>query len=330
MSLSKEERRLLSELEELCARAAGRGLRRLEPGELARLPRLYRHACTALARLETTDEAPALQAALTRLVARAHGLLHRAAAPRRDPGRRVARFFLAECPRAIRSEWRLVGACFALVYGLAIAAYAAVSRDLDLAFVLLDPGVVQNEIEQLESTPAGEPFRGNFNFGLGESPATAGWITVHNIGVGITLFAASLIPPLYALLIGLNALMLGTYTAVAGHWGQAGSISSILWCHGTLEIQALILAGAAGMVLVRGALIPGPWTRRHALARGAHTAWRVLAPMFPMLVASGLIEGFISPHAPAGVRLAVAGGTGLLLVLWLLLGGRRPGRSTAP
>ncbi|MEM7287700.1 MAG: DUF2520 domain-containing protein, partial [Actinomycetota bacterium] len=33
-------------------------------------------------------------------------------------------------------------------------------------------------------------------------------------------------------------------------------------------------------------------------------AWRLLAPVFPMLFVAGMIEAFVSPHAPLEVRLA--------------------------
>ena len=139
-------------------------------------------------------------------------------------------------------------------------------------------------------------------------------------------FASALVPPFYAYLLGTNALMVGTYTAVAGHWGQAGANSSILWCHGVLEIQAFLLAGTAGLCLVRAWVRPGPWTRRHALQRESRRALVLIAPVFPLLLVSGLIEGLVSPHASVQTRLAVAVTTGVLLVAWVLLGGRR----TAP
>ena len=146
----------------------------------------------------------------------------------------------------------------------------------------------------------------------------------HNIFVGLLFFANALFPPAYLLLLCSNALMLGTYTAVAGHWGQAGSISSILWCHGALELQAIVLAGTAGLVLVRGFLQPGSWSRLHALNLGTRSAMRVFAPTVPILVVAGLIEGFVSPHATLPVRLAVAVCSGTLLLAWVLLCGRGP------
>ena len=242
---------------------------------------------------------------------------------------RLVRLFLEEAPRAIRAEWRLLSLSLALIYGLALLAYFAVSRDLDLAPSLLAPAMVEAEISQLEATANGEPFRGNFTFGWGESPAAAGMVTLNNIGVGILFFASALLPPLYLYVLSNNALMLGTYTAVAGHWGQAGAISSILWCHGVLEIQAIVLAGTAGLCLVRAWVRPRAYTRRHALQRESRRALLLLAPTVPILIFAGVIEGFVSPHAPIAVRVAVAVVTGVLLLVWALFGGYSAGKSSS-
>ncbi len=321
-ALEDEDLRRLRRLRALVRRAR-RGGNRWGDRELEEFPRLYRHACTTLARLEARADNPRLLSEVRRLVGDAHGIQYR------EQARGVAnvavgavRLFLVDAPRAIRAEWRLFALSFGLIYGLAALSYYAVSRDLDLASSLLNPEMVETEIRQLEETAEGEPFRGNFTFGLGESPTAAAWIMVHNMGVGVLFFAAALIPPLYLFLLATNGMMLGTYTAVAGHWGQAGAISSILWCHGVIEIQAFVLAGTAGLCLVRAWVRPGPWSRRHALLRESKTAWRILAPVFPLLFISGLIEGFVSPHAPLDVRLTVAVGTGLALVVWVLLCGR--------
>lgn len=293
--------------------------------ELLELPRLYRHACSLVARLQSTGEDPGLAGQARALVHRAHAVLYRqrGASLLSLSGRAVA-LFERECPRAIRAEWKLLALAFALVYGLAALAWAAVARDLDLAFSLLDRGVVEEEMRQLDALAAGEPFRGNFTFGFGQSPLTAGWIVLHNIGVGILFFASALVPPFYLYLVSSNGLMLGAYTGVAGHWHQAGAISSILWTHGVIEIQSLILVGTAGLVLVRAWVRPGPFSRRHALVRESRRAILLLAPVFPLLVVAGLIEGFVSPHASPVVRLAVSITSGILLVAWIALGGRRP------
>ena len=314
----------LRRLHALLARAGPSG-RSLSEDDLLELPRLFRQACSIAARLEARGDDPLGAGRARRLVARAHALLYRRREPRSTSWLHgFHELFLVRSPRAVRAEWRLLGGTALLVYGLATLAWFAVSRDLDLAPSLLSPAVVEAEIHQLQETPEDEPFQGNFTFGLGESPTTAGWIMVHNMGVGVLFFASALVPPLYLLVLANNSLMLGTYTAVAGHWGQAGAISSILWCHGVLEIQAILLAGAAGLCLVRAWIRPGPWSRSHALQLESRRALELLAPVFPMLFLAGLIEGFVSPHAPFGVRIAVAVGTGAMLMGWIFLAGRRP------
>ncbi len=300
-----------------------RGLKKLGPDQLSELSGLYRYACTQLARRESRGESAQSLARYRSLASSAHGVLFRGLDKSGQSfWRRTSELLLAEAPRAIRAEWKLLLASFTFMYGLALASYYAVSNDLSLAFSLLNPGAVSNEIAQLTELAPGESFRGNFTFGLGESPETATLIMFHNMAVGVLFFAAALIPPLYIGILATNGLMLGTYTAVAGHWDQAGSISSILWCHGVIEIQAIVLAATAGLVIVRGVVAPGARTRGFAIKHESRKAWTLLAPVFALLFISGLIEGFISPHMPASTRIAVAILTGIGLILWVAIGGR--------
>jgi len=90
-----------------------------------------------------------------------------------------------------------------------------------------------------------------------------------------------------------------------------------------------VLAGTAGLVLVRAWIRPGPWTRRHALVHESRRALLLLAPVFPMLFVAGLIEGFVSPHAPFAARVAVAIASGAALLAWALLAGLGAGSSRA-
>ncbi len=323
MPLRREEERDVARLAAILRETRGRGARGLSERALDELPRLYRFASSLLARLETSEREDAALARLRPLVFSAHGLLHRDIVRARARALdRLTRFFFVECPRAIRAEWKLLAVSLVVLYGLAAAAWVLVAQDLSLAYSLLDPAVVGDEIVQLRAVEEGGSFRGNFDFGAGRSSAVTGFVIGNNMQVSLLFFASALVPPLYVVIFATNALMLGTYMAVAGHWGQAGQIASILWCHGTLEIQAIVLAGTAGLVLLRGAVASGPWSRAHALRRAGTQAWRLLAPAFPMLLVAGLIEGYVSPHAPIGVRLIVAIASGAALLAWVLGSGR--------
>lgn len=320
---SDEERRL-ARLAALVAKARRAGLPQFTEAELFELAHLFRFGASRVAAYETGGRAPARLAELRTLLAHAHALLH-SDLDRARTGivERTWTFFWREVPRAIRAEWRILCASLVIFYGLAAISYVAVRNDLELAYSLFDPATVAEEIRQLENTKSGEPFRGNFTFGVGESSSISGWIMTHNMSVGVLCFASGLVPPVYLYVISSNGLMLGTYTGVAAHWDQAAEISSILWCHGVIELQAIILAAAAALVLVRAWIAPGPWSRRHAMKLESARAWRLLAPVFPMLFVSGLIEGFVSPHAPTPARLSVAALSAIVLVTWIVFGGRQ-------
>lgn len=320
-----------SELATCLDRAQRSGLAGWSAAERLRFHHLYRRVATELAELRSIGQDSEGAAQLEALLVRAQARLARGATPGfLGSLRQLAHWYTVEVPRAVRAEWRLILFALLLLYGFAAIAFYAVRQDLELAYSLLDPSVVTSEIEQLQALKPGESFRGNFTFGLGDSPHTAGWILAHNIGVGVLFFASGLIPLLFLYLIAINGLMLGTYTAVASHWNQAGEISSILWCHGTLELQAFVLAGAAGLILLRAWVMPGPWTRRTALAKESERALRLITAVFPLLIVAGLIEGFVSPHANLETRLSVAGASALLLLLWLGFGGLRRAPSPSP
>jgi uncharacterized membrane protein SpoIIM required for sporulation len=321
---SQEDQKKLQELRTLLTRSRGRKLRNLNESELRALPRLYRFVSSLLSRLQTQGNAPGTLNQAEELLRRSHAVLYQGTGQENKPWyRKLYELFTVHSPRALRAEWRLFGFTLIVFYSISIGSYVAVSQQLELAFSLFDPGSVATEISQLEATEPGEPFRGNFVFGEEDSARIAGWIMAHNMGVCLLFFASGLLAPFFVYLLTTNAIMLGVYTAVAAHWGQAGAISSILWCHGVLEIQAIVIAGMAGLILLRAWIAPGAWSRTYAMQLELPRALHVLAPAFPMLFVAGLIEGFISPHAPTNLRMLVAVITGIAFLSWLFLAGRR-------
>ena len=317
------ERRSLDRLSALLKRAQSHGVKSLSATELEQLPALYRFAATRLSRAQTAGDNPKRIQALSGLVGNAHSLLYRDLDA--SPGnlwRRFANLLLHECPRAMRSEWRILALSLAMFYGLAGLAYFFVSRDLEMAFTFMSAGQLSQELEQLRETAPGEAFRGNFTFGFGLSAQVAGAIIANNIWVTVLFFGSALLPPLFVALLVLNALMVGTYLGVAAHWDQALNIASIMMCHGVLELQAIALGGAAGLVLARGLYLPGSWTRTQAMRRESARAWRLFAGILPMLVIAGCIEAYVSPHASTPTRMIFMLCSTLLLVAWIGLGGR--------
>ena len=65
-----------------------------------------------------------------------------------------------------------------------------------------------------------------------------------------------------------------------------------IWLHGTLEIWAIIVAGAAGLALGNGWLFPGTYSRLESFKRGAKRGLKIVVGTVPVFIMAGFIEGF--------------------------------------
>jgi type IV secretory pathway protease TraF len=69
---------------------------------------------------------------------------------------------------------------------------------------------------------------------------------------------------------------------------------------------------------------PGKYSRRDALRLRAAAALQILGGAAVMLVAAGLVEAYVTPHAPLWVRLLVITLASLSLIWYFLRAGREP------
>lgn len=290
--------------------------------DVVELEALYRAGHRELAHARSAGPATEGARELERELIRARGLLGREPSTWGAQLRGIWTLIAVTAPRVLRAEWRLVLGSFVLFYGLSALAFALVAQDRDNAYILFDRGAIETEIEQLEALAPGEAFRGNFTFDEDESTATSALIITNNVRVTFLFLALALVPPLFVLVLLTNAFMLGTYFAIAADYDQFGSLASVLMCHGTLELQAIVLAGCAGVVMVRGLIAPGIWTRAESIRRGTQRALAIFTPAVGMLLIAGFIEGYVTAHVSFAARIAFIVASALLLIVWFALGGR--------
>jgi uncharacterized membrane protein SpoIIM required for sporulation len=129
-------------------------------------------------------------------------------------------------------------------------------------------------------------------------PIAASAIVTNNLQVALMAFGLGLTAGVGTCLVLIfNGVHLG---AVAG-WLSLHGYSRALWGwimpHGGTEILAIILSGAAGLMLARAIVVPGEVRRSTALQRIAPGALHIVLGCMAMLVVAGGIEGFVSPSA---------------------------------
>ncbi|MBV8374176.1 MAG: stage II sporulation protein M [Candidatus Eremiobacteraeota bacterium] len=275
-------------LEALIGRANRRGVRRLDAGEIAELGRLYRAVTTDLAYAGGRGYDAALVAYLNRLTARAHALVYGQAA--QSGGARIGHFYAYAFPNEFRRSLPYFGICTALTVAAAVVAYVLVRVHPADAYALLPNAMIPDQIRK-------SLHDSNFALDRSVAPLMSALIITNNVKVALIAFAGSVtlgIGTLY--IIATNGLMLGGFGALFTNAGFGYDFWATIAPHGIIELTAVQIAGAAGLLIAAAVLFPGRLRRRDALVAAARRAGTLIVGVASMLVVAGTIEAFISPQ----------------------------------
>lgn len=305
------------ELDALLLRAGRRGVRRLDPNDVERIGVLYRATTSDLAYARGQSYEPRLLEYLNRMVARAHAYVYGGAA---TTGReRIARFYAQSFPREVRRSFSWILACSALTVATAVVAYVLIRANPANAYAILPESMVPAEIKK-------SLHDSNFAFDPQSSPLMSSAIITNNIKVAIFAFGGCVtLGYLTIQILMQNGFMLGGVAALFASAGFGLDFWATVAPHGVIELTAIQIAGAAGLLISAGILAPGRLRRRDAIAAAAQRAGVLIAGVASMLVVAGTIEGFYSPLRLApSARIAFGGFTAVALVLYFGFAGRTP------
>jgi uncharacterized membrane protein SpoIIM required for sporulation/uncharacterized RDD family membrane protein YckC len=304
----------------LLATAQQNGLRALGEAGVREFVAEYRALAGDLARLRTAAGTHAVDELfrLGRLVAGAHNLLYR---ERAMPLRETVRFLFTDVPREIRRSAGPVALAAALLFGPAVIAGIAVARTPGLAKEMLPAGMLRRAEDGVRRAREGEGYIDDPQL---FRPLMATSIIANNVQISFAAFAGGVTAGLLStLLLVVNGISFGSVVGLYVSKGIGMLLLAFVAPHGVLELFAICVAGGAGYLLAAALLLPGPRTRRRALAENARRAVRLVAASTMLLLTAGMIEGLVSPIEwwPIEGKLAVSGTTLVLLVAYLR-GGR--------
>lgn len=297
--------------EALLDRLEQRSPKALSDAELLELPTLYRMTLSSLSVARATSLDAGLIAYLEALALRGYISIY---GVRQGVGKRLALFFLTDWPRAIGDLWRETLVSLALLTIGTIAGYRLVATD-GAWFGGIVPSGVAGERGPAASAAAlravlYDHSQNQFLSGF------AAYLFTHNAQIAVLAFAlgfAFAIPTV--LLVLMNGCMLGAMLEVYVAKGLGFELGGWLAIHGTTELFAITLAGAAGMRIGTRVAFPGAATRMVAARRAGRVAATAMVGVVIMLLAAGLLEGIgrqtISSDA---LRYTIGGG---MLLLWV-------------
>ncbi|MET0066254.1 MAG: stage II sporulation protein M [Candidatus Thiodiazotropha sp.] len=284
-----------------------------------RFPALYRQLCSHYALARSRSFSPARVEHLHALVVRGHPLLYRVSGNWRW---RVLQFVFGGFPRALRRQaryfWVALGAFLLPALSSGLACY----QSEDLIYSLMSRSMVAQMEENYD--PA------NDRPGVSRERASDtdfmmfGYYIRNNIGIGFRTFALGMLYAVGSLfLLFYNGLVIG---GVAGHLSQLG-YHDTFWPfvsgHGSFELTAIVICGAAGLMLGHALIAPGQLTRVQALRQRAFDALPLVMGAALMLLVAAFIEAFwSSSEFPPATKYTVAGLLWTLVIVYLGFSGR--------
>ena len=131
-------------------------------------------------------------------------------------------------------------------------------------------------------------------------------ITFNNIMVSLNTFlsgALAIVGSLYIMFT--NGIMLGSFQYFFIEKGLFWESFLTIWQHGVLEISSIIISGASGIIMGKGLLFTGTYSRSQSFRISAKKGLNLFISVIPILIIAGFIEGFFTRYTDANVIIRV-------------------------
>jgi uncharacterized membrane protein SpoIIM required for sporulation len=287
--------------------------RPLDGPQADELVALYQRVATQLSIVRSAAPDAVVVGHLSSLLATARGAI---AGPRVPAWREVLNFFAVGFPAALyRSRrWWIATALVSIAAAVLMGWYVAVN-----------PGV-QSQLASPElinglTKPGGEfetyytEFRpGSFGFKV--------WVNNSWVAAMMLFFGVLLGIPVF-LGLYMNVENVAVSGGLMAAHGRLGTFLSLIAPHGLLELTATFVAAGCGLRIAWTILSPGPRTRSEALGEQGRILATMAMGLACVLLVAGFIEGFVTGHTPAPVRVTIGFTVEALFMVYVFYIGRR-------
>lgn len=208
---------------------------------------------------------------------------------RKEESNRLVTFWKYDLPLTIRKHHKVVLFAFIFFLIFFVIGFFTSAQDEGVSRSIFGDAYVDHTQENIAK---GNPF-GIYEHG---NPFFS-WISlmIHNIRVSFLMFVSGIFAGVPSLYLSIqNAVMLGTFDQFFTARGFGIDFWLVVFVHGTLEITAIIMASAAGLVLGKSYLFPGTIRRMEAFKQGAKDGVKIMVGLMPVFALAAFFEGFIT------------------------------------
>lgn len=231
--------------------------------------------------------------------------------------RSLSNFYLREFPLMFYQHLPVLAVAFT-VFAL-FALIGAYSTHAERSFVrsILGDAYVNMTMENIKS---GDPMA--VYKSMNEVDMFLG-ITVNNIRVSVIAFVAGILLGLGTLLVLMhNGVMVGSFQYFFQTQDLFWESARTIWIHGTIEISVIIIAGCGGMVLGKGMLFPGTYSRLVSFQKAMKDGLKILVSTVPFFILAGFLESFVTRYTQMPDWLSIliiSGSMSLILFYYVFL-----------
>ena len=281
---------------------------------------LYRTVASSLSIARETSLDAATLAYLEALVERAWFIVY---APQQGLRGWLGEFLSGGWPRAVRAIGLEIAICLAVMVAGTVIGWLLVAQDPSWYGALFSGGTDDVRMPGASRAALRDTLFGQT--GADWLAGFAAYLFGHNAQIAILAFALGFLLGLPTLLL----LVQNTGSLGAMLWlfhGQGLTLDVVGWLaiHGTTELFAILLAGAAGLHIGRAIAFPAKRGILAAAAAAGRRAAQVMVGVVFMLFIAGLLEGFARQLVQSTpLRLGIGGTMLALWIAYFTLAGRR-------
>lgn len=225
---------------------------------------------------------------LNSLASKAHQEIYK---NKKEKKKRILTFWKYELPKTFKRSHKQLLYSFIIFFTAALIGVISAAYDDDFVRLILGDSYVNQTLENIDK---GDPMA------IYKSATPSDMflaITVNNIYVSFLCFIMGVMFSVgtgYALFK--NGVMLGAFQYFFYQKGLLIQSMLVIWIHGTLEISAIVIAGAAGLTMGNSILFPGTYTRTQSFIMGARQGIKIIIGLVPVFIAAGFLESFVTRH----------------------------------
>ncbi|WP_026705251.1 stage II sporulation protein M [Flavobacterium soli] len=211
---------------------------------------------------------------------------------KRQETNRIVYFFSTEIPLLIYQYRRYVLYAFVLFFVFVGMGVLSAKYDDGLARLIMGDEYVNQTLENIKGGDPVAIYKSGSNWGsfIG--------ITMNNLKVGAMCFLLGILAGVGTFYIMLqNCLMLGSFQYFFYQEGVFWESVQGIWIHGSMEIFAIVIEAAAGLLLGASLLFPKTYSRLTSLKMGMKNGLKIYLSTIPFTIAAGFLEGFVTRYS---------------------------------